>query len=421
MSWDLISFIAASPSSFHAADFGAHMLKEAGFVQQEETHEWDAAPGGHFLVRGGALVAWFVPETASTRSGFRVIGAHTDSPGFKLKFNPDLRSHTFGQAAVEVYGGPILASWFDRELVLAGKIGLADGSTTLVSTSPLLRIPHLAIHLDRSANDSFSIDRQRHVQPIFSVGVDVSVLDVLAEAAGVEADQIVSHDLITADAQPGEIFGHNSELLAAGRLDNLSSVFAGLQAFLKATSAVTIEQVGSDDVLVLACFDHEEIGSASTTGAAGPLLEDVLTRTASALGATFDQTRQMFARSSCVSADAAHSVHPNYPERHDQGNFPVLGMGPVLKINANQRYASNTETEALWVRACRAAGVDTQVFVGNNASPCGSTIGPITATRLGIPTVDVGVPLLSMHSARELCHVRDIELFEKCLVAYLVA
>ncbi len=412
---DFIDFLAASPSSHHAAAEVADRLTAAGFHRQDETAPWDAAPGGHVLVRGGAVMAWWVPEGASPDCGFRIIGSHTDSPGFTLKPSPDLGAAGWQQAAVEVYGGPILASWLDRELTLAGRVVLADGSERLVSTGPVLRIPHLAVHLERSSE--LKLDRQRHLQPVFSVGdPEVSVLDLIAEAAGVEAADVLAHDLITCDTQRGEVFGAGADLLAAGRLDNLTSVHASVHALLNAVSSGDT----GDDVLVLAAFDHEEVGSGSTTGAAGPLLADVLARTGRFLGADDDQLRRMYARSSCVSADAAHSVHPNYVDKHDPTHHPLINAGPVTKINGNQRYASDAVTVGMWERACRAAGVPSQTFVGNNAVPCGSTIGPITATRLGIPTVDVGVPLLSMHSARELAGVPDQLWFTEALEAYLI-
>ncbi len=412
---DLLDFLAASPSSHHAAAEVADRLTAAGFHRQDEAAPWDAAPGGHVLVRGGAVMVWWVPEGASPDSGFRIIGSHTDSPGFTLKPSPDLGAAGWQQAAVEVYGGPILASWLDRELTLAGRVVLADGTEKLVSTGPVLRIPHLAIHLERSSE--LKLDRQRHMQPVLSVGdPEVSVLDVVAEVAGVAASDILAHDLITCDTQRGEVFGAGADLLAAGRLDNLTSVHASVQALL---NAVDSGDTG-DDVLVLAAFDHEEVGSGSVTGAAGPVLADVLARTGRFLGADDDRLHRMYARSSCVSADAAHSVHPNYVDKHDPTHHPLINAGPVTKINGNQRYASDAVTVGMWERACRAAGVPSQTFVGNNAVPCGSTIGPITATRLGIPTVDVGVPLLSMHSARELAGVRDQLWFTEALEAYLI-
>lgn len=412
---DFLDFLAAAPSSHHAAEEVSTRLRDAGFTLQDPAQPWDATPGGHVMVRGGAVMAWWVPEDASPASGFRIIGSHTDSPGFTLKPQPDLQTAGWQQAAVEVYGGPILASWLDRELTLAGRIVLADGSHRLVNTGPVLRIPHLAIHLDRSSE--LKLDRQRHMQPVHAVdSSEMSIMDCIAETAGVATEDIIAHNLITADTQPGAVFGAGGDFLAAGRLDNLSSVYTSLQALLRAIASGDT----GNDVLVLAAFDHEEVGSNSTTGAGGPILEDVLVRTATALGAGGEELRQMYARSSCVSADAAHSVHPNHADKHDPTHHPLIGSGPVLKINANQRYASDAATSGLWEQACLAAGVPSQTFVGNNAVPCGSTIGPITATRLGIDTVDVGVPLLSMHSARELAGVQDLLWFSRALEAYLI-
>ena len=412
-------FIAASPSSYHAAAEVARRLADAGYVREDETASWGAdavSPGGHYIVRGGALIAWDVPaQVDPTTRGFRIVGSHTDSPGLALKPLGDLPGTAgWKQAAVEIYGGAILASWLDRELRLAGRVVLTDGTEKLVATGPVLRVPHLAIHLDRNVNADLTLDRQLHMQPVFAVGEDApTILDVVADAVGegVEADDIVAHDLITVDAQHGEIFGAQEDFLAAGRMDNLSSVFTSLEALLAASG-------NGEDIRVLAAFDHEEIGSATTSGAAGPVLEDVLVRVASSLGADAAATRAMYARSACVSADAAHSVHPNFAGKHDGVNRPVMNAGPVLKVNANQRYATDAVTAAAWRRACATAGVPDQVFAGNNDVPCGSTIGPITATRLGIPTVDVGIPLLSMHSAREMAGVKDIAWFTDALKAW---
>lgn len=453
-------FIAASPSSYHAAAEVARRLEQTGFTREDERTPWKGdggtgavAPGGHFIVRGGAVVAWQIPVGADpATSGFRIVGAHTDSPGLKLKPVGDLAGPAgWRQAAVEIYGGAILPSWLDRELRIAGRIVLADGRELLVATGPVLRVPHLAVHLDRSVNTGLTLDRQRHMQPVLAVGADTpTVLDVVARAAvdrgegtaggtrtEVTAQDIVSHDLITVDAQHGEIFGAESDFIAAGRMDNLSSVFAGLEALRSPGSTGSSESSGSSELLtvasggggedrgtggadirVFAAFDHEEVGSASASGAAGPVLEDVLVRIAAGLGASTDLTRAMYARSVCVSADAAHSVHPNYVGRYDALNHPVMNSGPVLKVNADQRYATDAVTAALWRRACAAAGVPCQVFASSNDVPCGSTIGPVTATRLGIPTVDVGIPLLSMHSAREMAGVRDLVWFTDALHAF---
>lgn len=390
---DFLDFLAASPSPFHAAANVAGTLHDASFALDRAT-----SPGGHVFVDGGAVVAWWVPENANPR--MRIVGSHTDSPGLFVKPDPDVLREGFQQVAVEVYGGPILQTWFDRDLTFAGRVVLADGTQRLVNTGPVARVPSLAIHLYRG--DAPALERQVHTQPV--LGGDLPFSEVLARAAGVEAGDILAHELVSADTQRGAVLG---DVLAAGRLDNLSSVWASLSALLKAKDAAR-------DVLVLAAFNHEEIGSATPTGAGGPLLERVLNTLAAELG----DPAEVFANSLLVSADAAHAVHPNYPGKHDPTHRPLLNRGPVLKINANQRYASDAVTEAEWIRACRAVDVPVQKFVGHNDVPCGSTIGPISATRLGIPTVDAGVPLLSMHSARELCGVRDMEWFERALESF---
>lgn len=413
---EFLDFIASSPSSYHAAHEVARQLKEVGFVRQDEAAEWSAAPGGHYMIRGGAIMAWFVPESAGKHSAFRIIGSHTDSPGLVLKPTPDFDAAGWQQVAVEIYGGPLLHTWFDRELTVAGQVVTKDGAHHLVNTGPILRLPSLAIHLYRK--DEFKPDRQHNMQPVLSVGTpDASVLRVVAESIGVAQDEISAFNLITADAQRGTVFGTGERFIAAGRMDNLSSVFASLVAMRNAAQQ---KDYGHEDILVMAAFDHEEVGSASRFGAAGPILADVLGRTGRALGANEEERYQMYARSCCVSADAAHSVHPNYAGKHDPTHHPIIGKGPVTKINGNQRYASDATTVSLWERACERAKVPFQRFVGNNDVPCGSTIGPITATRLGIDTVDVGVPMLSMHSAREMVGERDQVWMAKAIEAYLL-
>lgn len=416
---DFLDFLSSSPSSFHAAAEVFRRLEAAGFIQQDPAAEWDATPGGHVVVRGGAVIAWWVPEGAGPDSAFRIVGAHTDSPGLMLKPQPALTRHGFAQVGVEVYGGPILSSWFDRDLAFAGVVALADGSQRLVHTPAIARVPSLAIHLYRS--DEFTVDRQEHLQPIVGMADgEEDILDMVARQAGVARQDIVGHTLITIDAAEPAIIGSAGEFIASGRLDNLTSVYAGMRALQAATTGPDAHAESDGSILVLAAFDHEEVGSSSTTGAAGPLLGEVLTRTARGLGADEEQRSRIIARSTMVSADAAHSVHPNYPGKHDPSHHPLLNHGPVTKINASQRYATTAHSAGMWERACRSAGLPTQTFVGNNSVPCGSTIGPISATRLGIDTVDVGVPLLSMHSARELCGIADMEWFAHALEAYLI-
>jgi len=395
----LASFVAASPSSFHAAREAAALLVAAGFTEVSAADPFVADPGGYVLVQDGSVVAWRIPR-ASAQPSYRIVGAHTDSPGFVLKPRPT--SHFLGwqQAGMEVYGGPLPNSWLDRELGLAGRLVTRDGRTVLVATGPLLRIPQVAPHLDRSAHDKLVLDRQQHLHPIFAVSrPDADIVDEVARSAGLDRADVGAHDLCAFVTEPPARFGLDEQLFAAPRLDNLASVYAGVAALAAA--------VDPDAVTVLACFDHEEVGSASATGAAGPLLHTVLTRIADALGWSLQAAAGARARSLLVSADAGHAVHPNYPQLHDPAHRPVPNAGPLIKFNANQRYATDALGAAAWRRACAGAGVPTQDFVSNNAVPCGSTIGPLSATRLGIRTVDVGIPLLSMHSARELCGVLD--------------
>ena len=400
---DLGAFVSASPSSFHAAREGARRLAEAGFTEVAETGDFPRNPGKYYVVRDGAFIAWTAPEGAGPATGFSIFGTHTDSPTFKLKPRPTTGRLGWLQAGVEVYGGPLLNSWLDRELQLAGRLVTLDGTEHLVETGPLLRFPQLAIHLDRAVNEGLKLDKQQHMNPVWGLGDPsaADLLELLAAKAGLSAADIGGYDIVAADTQEPQIFGAEGEFFASGRLDNLSSVHAGVAALIAA------DVVPAAPIAVLAAFDHEEVGSGSRSGAAGPFLEDVLLRISDGLGAgTADRARAL-AASFCVSADVGHAVHPNYAERHDPANHPVLNGGPLLKINANQRYTTDAPGAAAWARLCARAEVPYQEFVSHNSVPCGSTIGPLTATRLGIRTVDVGIPVLSMHSAREMAGVQD--------------
>lgn len=423
---DLGAFVSASPSSYHAAAEVARRAEAASFTRVAEDAAWELAPGGRYVVvRDGSVIAFTLPADAGPTTAFTIVGAHTDSPGFKLKPKPT--THGPGgwwQAGVEVYGGPLLNSWLDRELELAGRIVTHDGTEHLVRTGPMLRIPQLAVHLDRGVNDNgLTLDKQRHTQPVWGLGDarSADVLAALAAGSGVDPAAIGGYDVMLADTQEPRVFGAGQALFASGRLDNLLSTHAGLTALLRAstgpaagvgvstssTNRAPGRTSGAGSIRVFAAFDHEEIGSASRSGAAGPFLEEALARISTALGATTEDRARAFAASLHVSSDVGHAVHPNYAERHDPANHPVAGGGPILKINANQRYATDAHGAAVWSVACATAGVPTQEFVSSNTLPCGSTIGPISATRLGIRTVDIGVPILSMHSARELTAVVD--------------
>ncbi|MET4541543.1 aspartyl aminopeptidase [Arthrobacter bambusae] len=422
---DLGAYVSASPSSFHAVHEAARRLDAAGFTALDELKPWDGGAGKFYVIRDGALIAWVTPENAGPTTGFNILGAHTDSPSFKLKPKPTTGKFGWLQAGVEVYGGPLLNSWLDRELQLAGRLVMRDGTQHLTATGPLLRFPQLAIHLDRGVNDNgLHLSKQQHMNPIFGQGdpAGEDLLGLLAdrvEGATVDAAAVGGYDVVVADTQPPAVFGANSEFFASGRMDNLSSTHAGLVALISHAASTPVK----GPIAVLAAFDHEEIGSNSRSGACGPILEDILVRISDGLGASVSQRRQALAASFCVSADAGHAVHPNYAEKHDPANKPVLNGGPLLKINANQRYATDATGAAFWARLCDESGVPYQEYVSNNDLPCGSTIGPLTATRLGIRTVDVGIPLLSMHSARELCGVEDprylatvVELFFRTFV-----
>ncbi|MDR2702844.1 MAG: M18 family aminopeptidase [Cellulomonadaceae bacterium] len=405
---DLAAFISASPSSYHAAAEIRARAVAAGAVELHETEPWEIGPGVRYVVvRDGSAIIFQLPDQAGPATPFTIISTHLDSPGFKLKPHSTFENHGFLQAAVEVYGSPLLNSWLDRELELAGRIATKDGMAHLVRTGPMLRIPQLAIHLDRSANENLVLDRQKHMQPIWGVdsGTPADILALLGAAHRFDdpigPEDIVGFDVITADTQPPRVFGQGDSLFASSRLDNLLGTHCAMTAMLN-TLPFDIHTVA-----LVACFDHEEIGSNTRSGAGGTFLEHVLRRIEIALDGQVEDRLRNLAGSWHISCDVGHGVHPNYPERHDPHDQPTLGGGPILKVNANQRYATDAVSAALWNVACELAEVPHQSYVSNNDIPCGSTTGPITATRLGLRTVDCGAPILSMHSARELCAVVD--------------
>ena len=407
----LIDFVTASPTSYHAVAETASRLDAVGLSQADESRPWGAGtPRRGYVVRDGAIVAWILPERCDERAGFRIVGAHTDSPALKLKPSAAMVRDGVQVLDVEVYGGPLLNSFLDRELGLAGRLVTRDGAVRLVRTGPVARVAQVAPHLDRSVNDSLHLDRQAHLLPLWSLDDDGARPDdperYLCGLAGIDPDRLAFHDILTFPTEPPARFGRHGEFLASSRLDNLSSVHSALAA-LESIARGTARDGETGDPIVLVANDHEEVGSQTRSGAGGPFLETVLGRLAGALGVDGDARAAMLARSVCVSADAGHAVHPGYPQLHDPAVRPALNRGPLIKINAQQRYATDAVGAAVWLRACAAAGVPVQSFVSSNAVPCGSTIGPITSTRLGITTVDVGQPLLSMHSQREMCGVAD--------------
>ncbi|CAL9469169.1 putative M18 family aminopeptidase 2 [Streptomyces sp. enrichment culture] len=414
---DLASFLTASPTPYHAVATAAERLEKAGFRRLAETEAWDGGVGGRYVLRGGAIIAWYVPEGAAPATPFRIVGAHTDSPNLRVKPVPDTGAAGWRQIAVEIYGGTLLNTWLDRDLGLAGRLALRDGSTRLVNADrPLLRVPQLAIHLDRQANEGLKLDRQRHMTPIWGLGEprEGDLVEFLAAEAGLDAADIAGWDLMAHSVEPPAYLGRDRELLAGPRMDNLLSVHAGTAALIAAADAGDLPYVP-----VLAAFDHEENGSQSDTGADGPLLGNVLERSVLARGGGPEDRARAYAGTVCLSSDTGHAVHPNYPERHEPGHHPMPNGGPILKVNVNQRYATDGTGRAVFAAACERAGVPWQSFVSNNAVPCGTTIGPITAARHGIATVDIGVAILSMHSARELCGADDPFLLANALTAFL--
>ncbi|MBI2893668.1 MAG: M18 family aminopeptidase [Deltaproteobacteria bacterium] len=405
---DLVSFIDRSPTPFHAVAECTARLGAAGFRELDESDEWELGAGDRAWVsrNGTSMVAFVVGHEAVARSGFRMVGAHTDSPNLRVKPAADLAGEGLRQLGVEVYGGALLHTWLDRDLSLAGRVARRDGRSVLVDLArPLLRIPSLAIHLDRNVNTSgLVLNPQRHMAPV--LGIDDSDASApLAELLGralpeLTAKDILGFDLCLYDAQPGAIAGAHSELLYSGRLDNLASCHAAVGAL-----AASGDSGPATRLVVL--YDHEEVGSRTAQGAASPFLRSVLSRIAHARSSGAQGLDRALARSSFVSADMAHAVHPNYADLHEGQHRPRLGKGPVIKSSSNQSYATDGESAASFAALCEIAGFEAQRFVNRSDLPCGSTVGPITAAELGVKTVDVGNPMLSMHSAREMAAVAD--------------
>ncbi|MGB3733606.1 MAG: M18 family aminopeptidase [Ilumatobacter sp.] len=397
---DLVDFLDRSPSPWHAVQ--STIARLDGFTALEERDEWTDIPARGHVVRDGAIIAWSIPDGASAATGFRIGGAHTDSPCLRVKPRPDTDAAGWKQLGVEVYGGILNNTWLDRDLGIAGRVVTKDGEQRLVDVAEAIaRVPQLAVHLDRGVNnDGLTLDRQLHLTPVWGVGVSSpgEFASWIGERAGLDAPP-AWWDLCLYDLQGAAIIGADRSLLTSARLDNQLSCWAAARALAAGSP--------TEHIAIIVLNDHEEVGSGSSTGAQGPLLETVLRRLVDGRGGSHDDWHRSLADSACVSADNAHAVHPNYLDRHDPEHWPLVNAGPAIKVNANQRYATSASTAAMFQRACESARVPWQVFVSRNNMPCGSTIGPITATRLGIDTVDVGVPQLSMHSARELCGVDD--------------
>jgi aspartyl aminopeptidase len=417
---DLLAYLGASPTPYHAVANAVERLAAAGFGPLDERDAWENLAAGRYYVvhEDSALAAFIVPEKRPLRA-FRIVGAHTDSPNLRLKPRPEYEKEGYRQLGVEVYGGVLLNSWLDRDLSLAGRVHVRERgelhSRLVRLDKPRLRVAQLAIHLDRDVNEKgLVLNRQEHLAPIVglagSEGEDL--VAICGRALGVDPASIVNVDLMLYDTVPPALGGAKEELIFSARLDNLASCHAAIVALAHAAP--------TDLVPLAALFDHEEVGSQSATGAQSAFLPRLIQRLVRATGGGPDDVPRALASSMCISADMAHAVHPNYADRHEARHKPVLNGGPVLKVNSQQRYATSARTAALFTEICRAVDVPLQTFVTRTDLPCGSTIGPITATLLGIPTADVGNPMLSMHSCRELAGAKDAELMTRVLSRFYV-
>jgi aspartyl aminopeptidase len=405
----LMSFIKSSPTAFHAVSTATAALVKAGFARLEECDSWDLKPlSRYYVVRNdSSLVAFVTGSKLDSCDPFRIAGAHTDSPCLKIKPEPEINRHGYFQLGVEVYGGALLNPWFDRDLSLAGRVSYLDVKGGLASTlvdfeKPIATIPSLAIHLDRDVNTNKSVNAQKELPAILmrvSSEEKITFKDLLKqrlleENPNSDIDRVLDYELSFYDCQAPALVGLQEDFISSARLDNLLSCYVLLQSILDA-------RPGQPSVIVL--NDHEEVGSMSAEGAQGPFLISVLER----LCSTQENLRRALSGSLLISADNAHGVHPNYADKHDANHGPILNKGPVIKINSNQRYATNSETGAFFRHVCEREKVPYQTFVVRSDMACGSTIGPITASSLGIKTVDVGVPQFAMHSIRELAGSQD--------------
>lgn len=416
----LCDFIGQATTPFHAVKTMSKMLESSGFQRLEEGVQWAVESGGkYYVIRNHGAIAAFVCGTQGTPAdGIRMVGAHTDSPCLMVKPNPEVRRHGYLQLGVQVYGGALLNPWFDRDLSLAGRVSFerSDGSlgaAILDFGKPIATIPSLAIHLDREANENRKVNAQKDILPIIALlseadGVDFRGLlkaQLIDEQPDCAAVRVLDYEMCFYDTQRPSMVGLREEFIASARLDNLLSCYTGLQALLACD--------GTESAL-LVCNDHEEVGSSSVSGANGPFLRDILQRLAGDAAAY----AALVENSLMISADNAHGLHPNFADKHDENHGPVLNQGPVIKVNANQRYATNSETSGLFRLLAEKENVPVQSFVVRSDMGCGSTIGPITAAGTGIRTLDIGVPTFGMHSIRELAGAADAHNLFRVLTRY---
>ncbi|WP_415892025.1 M18 family aminopeptidase [Neptuniibacter sp. PT8_73] len=415
---DLQLFLEASPTPYHAVKEMSQRLVENGFMELREEDSWQLQAGGKYFVtrNGSSIIAWSLPRhTDLAESGMRMVGAHTDSPCLKVKPVPELNRHGYQQLGVEVYGGVLLNPWFDRDLSMAGRVSYkslkGERCKALVNfKDPIALIPSLAIHLDREANKSRTINAQTYLPVILGQGdKEFSFKQMLADRLSTEGvedvAEVLDYEISLYDTQKPALTGLKKEYLSSARLDNLLSCYMGLAALLDSD----FEQGA-----LLVCNDHEEVGSMSSSGAQGPMLSQVLER----LMPDVEDRVRMISRSMMISADNAHGIHPNFADKHDANHGPLINEGPVIKLNANQRYASNSETSAIFRDLAQQVNVPVQAFVVRSDMACGSTIGPITAAELGVKTLDIGVPQFAMHSIREMAGTKDVVNLTKVLAKF---
>jgi len=415
----LLSFLSTSVTPFHAVKNCVGLLKTAGFIELNDGDSWQLEAGKqYFVTRNDSSIIAF-NHGQNTGTGLNIIGAHTDSPCLKIKPHADINKGDYLQLGVEVYGGALLNPWFDRDLSIAGRISAitqnGERFEELIDfKKPIACVPSLAIHLDREANKNRSINAQQHLPLLIacanqddSEGAFVFKDLLKQQSSNQDIAEVLDYELSCYDTQAASIIGLNNEFIASARLDNLLSTFIGITALINSDSKQSSVFVSND---------HEEVGSASACGAQGPFLRSVLEQISQFSGTSLTQ---LIDRSNLISVDNAHALHPNYSDKHDQQHSPILNQGPVIKVNANQRYATNSVSAADFRHLCSQNNVPVQTFVTRSDLGCGSTIGPITATELGIQTIDIGVPQLAMHSIRELAGVKDCESMLEALTAFL--
>ncbi|MDG1311931.1 MAG: M18 family aminopeptidase [Porticoccaceae bacterium] len=401
------AFLDASPTPFHAVSSMSKLLEETGFTGLDESQPWALTPGAkHYVTRNGSsIIAFVVGSEPLAKSGMRLAGAHTDSPCLMVKPQPEINKAGYFQLGVEVYGGALLNPWFDRDLSIAGRLVYRDVDQQLKQTivdfkQPVAMIPSLAIHLDREANSGRTVNAQTDIPPVMMLapaGIDkTDFRALLAEKFLPVKSEVLDFELCLYDTQPAAMVGLKQEFLASARLDNLLSCYVATQALLQAD--------GTNTSLIV-CNDHEEVGSVSAIGADGPFLEAVIERIVQAESRS--SINSVLDGSLMISCDNAHAAHPNFAEKHDGAHMPVLNGGPVIKVNVKQRYATTSLTSSLFRQLCADVDVPVQTFVSRSDLGCGSTIGPITSSRLGVPTLDVGIPQLAMHSCREVTGSQD--------------